>query len=317
MNPPAVPFYDLSKVNARQRDELLAAFTRVLDSGWFVMGAEGKAFEEEYADFVGCRHCIGMGNGLDALTMILRGYRELGLVRDGDEVIVPANTFIASVLAITECRLKPVLVEPDPRTFCLDPALIERAITPRTRVVMPVHLYGQAADMTRIGEVAARHGLKVVEDAAQSQGARHEGRVTGSLGDAAGVSFYPGKNLGALGDEERRQVARRYHEGIRHPLIELPARPDDSARHVWHLFVVRTKRRDELQRHLDSHGVQTIIHYPIPPHQQKAYAGLAHPSLPLTEAIHREVLSLPMSPVMTAAQIERVIEVVNAFPSAA
>jgi dTDP-4-amino-4,6-dideoxygalactose transaminase len=267
-----------------------------------------------------------------------------------------------------------VLVELDPRTFCLDPALIERAITPRTRVVMPVHLYGQAADMTRIGEVAARHGLKVVEDAAQSQGARHEGRVTGSLGDAAGVSFYPGKNLGALGDagcvvtsddrlaevlralhnygsvkkyhhayqgpntrldevnaaalriklrrlvadnEERRQVARRYHEGIRHPLIELPARPDDSARHVWHLFVVRTKRRDELQRHLDSHGVQTIIHYPIPPHQQKAYAGLAHPSLPLTEAIHREVLSLPMSPVMTAAQIERVIEVVNAFPSAA
>jgi dTDP-4-amino-4,6-dideoxygalactose transaminase len=370
MTPETVPFYDLQKITARHRAELVAACSRVIDSGWFILGEEVKSFEREFAAYAGCRHCVGFGNGLDALTLILRAWREQGVLKEGDEVIVPAHTYIASTLAITENRLKPVLVEPDLRTFTLDPARIESAITPRTRAVLAVHLYGQAADMTGIEEIARRHGLKVLEDAAQSQGARHAGRMTGAWGDAAGFSFYPGKNLGALADagcattnddaladllralrnygshqkyhnlyqgpnsrldemqaavlrvklrhlagdnELRRQVVQRYLKDIRHPQVELPAWPSDPASHVWHVFVVRTKQRDELQKHLSAQGVQTIIHYPIPPHRQQCYPQLHHLSLPLTEAIHREVLSLPLSPVMTGEQVAQVIAAVNSF----
>lgn len=366
-----VLFLDLKAINAVHRAALHDAFSRVFDSGWYILGQELKAFEEEFAAYVGCRHCIGLGNGLDALTLTLRAWKELGVLAEGDEVIVPANTYIASILGITENRLTPVLVEPDPRTFNLDPSRIEAAITPRTKAILVVHLYGQAADMTAIVRIARQHGLKVLEDAAQAQGARHGGRRTGVLGDAAGFSFYPGKNLGALGDAgavttnddklaetlralrnygshkkyhnhyqgpnsrldelqaallrvklpaldaenaRRGEIARLYHAGIRHPEVQLPAMPK-AGEHVWHIFAVRTSRRDEFQGYLTAQGIQTVVHYPIPPHHQAAFATAqwSAVSLPLTDAIHREVLSLPISPVMSDAQVARVMQVINAW----
>jgi len=294
-----------------------------------------------------------------------------GVMKKGDAVIVPANTYLASILAVSAVRLKPVLVEPDPATFNLDPALIEAAITPRTKAILAVHLYGHAADMTRITAIAKRHGLKVVEDCAQAHGAVHAGRKVGAWGDAAGFSFYPTKNLGALGDagaittdddtlavmlralrnygsekkyhnlyqgvnsrldemqaallrvrlplldEEnarRREVAALYRATIRNPAVVLPEAPHDAAEHVWHLFVVRSRRRDALQAHLAAHGVQTMIHYPIAPQHQKAYAGVFGGAYPLTDTIHAEVLSLPMGPLMTDDQVNRVVAVVNNWP---
>jgi dTDP-4-amino-4,6-dideoxygalactose transaminase len=358
-----IPFLDLKSINAQYAGELTEAAKRVIDNGWYIHGEEHAAFEREFAHWNGNKHCLGVANGLDALTLTLRAWKELGVVSDGDEVLVPANTYIASVLAITENRLVPVLVEPDPKTCNLDPDKLLEALTERTKVILPVHLYGRIAPMPEIMSFARSHGLKVLEDCAQAHGASIKGRKTGAWGDAAGFSFYPGKNLGALGDggavttdddtlaetitalrnygsqrkyenlyqgpnsrldeiqaaflrvklrhlnrenERRRDIALAYLEGISRPDILLPD-PPRREEHVWHLFVIRSGQRDALQKKLLEHGIQTQIHYPIPPHRQQAYPSLHHYSLPVTEAIHREVLSLPISPMMTDEQVRGVI----------
>jgi dTDP-4-amino-4,6-dideoxygalactose transaminase len=364
-----IPFLDLGKLNSRDREDLIAAFTRVLDSGWYILGEEVTAFESEFAKYCGVKHAVGVGNGLDALTLILRAYRETGWLKPGDEVIVPANTYIATILAITENELRPVLVEPDPGTYNLDPRRLEQKITGRTRAILAVHLYGQTADMTEINAVADRFNLRVVEDCAQAHGARHFGRRAGALGDAAGFSFFPSKNLGSLGDagavttddgelseilralrnygssrkyenpyqgvnsrldelqaallrcklrrldddnQRRRAVAARYLARISHPRIALPViAPGNEP--VWHVFVVRSPARDLLQAHLQTHGVETLIHYPIPPHRQRAYAQWNRDSYPVTEKIHAEVLSLPMSPVIDEPSVDAVITACNSW----
>jgi dTDP-4-amino-4,6-dideoxygalactose transaminase len=364
-----IPFLDLKDINARDREALLAACARVIDSGWYVLGREVEAFEREYAAYCGTRHCIGVANGLEALTLILRAWRELGVLACGDGVMVPANTYIATILAITENGLTPVLVEPDAATCNLDPGLLEKHLRPRVKAVMPVHLYGQTADMTGINSFARRHGLKVVEDCAQAHGGRHAGVRAGALGDAAGHSFFPSKNLGALGDggavttdddalatalralrnygshrkyenlyqgvnsrldelqaallrvklthidadnQRRRDVAARYLAEIRNPAIALPTLGRDNEA-VWHVFVIRARARDALQSHLREHSIDTLIHYPLPPHQQQAYREWNALSFPVTEAIHREVLSLPISPVMPDDQVNAVIAACNAW----
>ena len=360
-----IRFLDLHRVNERFRGEMEEAFRRVLDRGWYLQGEENERFSADFARFCGVRRAVGVANGLDALRLIVKAYG----IGPGDEVIVPANTFIATLLAVSENGAVPVPVEPDPRTFCIDPRRIEEAITPRTRAIVAVHLYGQAADMAPICEIARRHGLKVIEDAAQAHGALYRGRRTGSLGDAAGFSFYPGKNLGALGDagavttddeelyarvkalgnygsdrkyhhvykgvnsrldelqaafldirlraldadnERRREISRAYRSGIANPRIVLPAVADEQS-HVWHLFVVRCDDRASLVRHLEERGIQTNVHYPTPPHLQGAYAEWKDRSYPVTEAIHREVLSLPISPVMADDEVVQVIETVNGW----
>lgn len=367
--PMDIPFLSLKDVNARYADELKAAAARVIDSGWYVLGDEVSFFEREFAAYCGASHAVGVGNGLDALSLILRGYKELGVIEEGDEVIVPGNTFIATFLAITENRLVPVPVEPDPATFNLDSAGVEAAIGPRTRAIMAVHLYGQLADMSALTALARRHKLLLIEDAAQAHGAISGGRKAGAFGDAAAFSFFPTKNLGALGDggavvtgdtalaqriaalrnygsdvkyhhlfqglnsrldemqaamlrvklkyldEDiawRRRVARRYREGIRHAHIQLPVVAREE-QHVWHLFVVRCAHRDALQRHLQVHGIQTQVHYPVPPHRQPAYAALRDSHLPLTERLHDEVLSLPMGPTLSEDAADRVIEACQTF----
>lgn len=364
-----ISFLDLKGINQSCRDELLEACARVIDSGWYIAGKELEGFEQAFAEYCGTRHCIGVANGLDALTLTLRAWKELGKLKEGDEVIVPANTYIASILAITENRLAPVLVEPDEASFNLCPDKVRAAIGPRTRAILPVHLYGRLADMPALGELAREHGLLVLEDSAQAHGASLEGRRAGNWGDASGFSFYPGKNLGALGDAgaittnddtlaemlralrnygshqkyqnlyqgvnsrldelqaamlavklrhldaqtaHRQQIARAYLESIRNPLVQLP-HPGDVQQHVWHLFVIRCAERAALQQHLADAGVQTLIHYPIPPHRQGAYPQFAHLELPLTERIHQQVLSLPISPVQTQAETEQVIRAVNDF----
>lgn len=365
-----VPFLDLKKVNAMHRTEMLAAAERVIDGGWFIHGEEHAAFEQEFSRFTGAKECIAVANGLDALTLVLRAWKEMGKLRDGDEVIVPANTYIASVLAITENRLSPVMVEPDPRSFNVDPASIRRALSNQTRVILPVHLYGQLAPMTEILEISVEHELLVLEDSAQAHGAELGGRAAGSWGDAAGFSFYPGKNLGALGDggaittsdvelakvlrairnygshakyhnlvqgpnsrldeiqaaflrvklrrltaetERRREIALQYRREITNPRVVLPEVVAGEGAHVWHLFVVRVPDRDCFVKHLAGKGVQTVIHYPIPPHRQPCYPQLHSLSLPVTEAIHHDVVSLPISPVMTDEQISAVISAVNSW----
>lgn len=367
-----VPFLSLRDVNARHADELKAAAARVIDSGWYVLGEELAAFEREFAAYCGVKHAVGVGNGLDALSLILRGYRELGAIEEGDEVIVPGNTFIASFLAITESRLVPLPVEPDPVSFNLDPACVEAAIGPRTRAIMAVHLYGQLADMPALSGLARRHKLLLIEDAAQAHGAMRDGRKAGAFGDAAAFSFFPAKNLGALGDggavltddaalaqrimalrnygsavkyrhefqglnsrldemqaamlrvklkyldddvTRRRRVARRYHDGIRHPQILLPQVVHEE-QHAWHLFVVRCAQRDALQQHLQAHGIQTQVHYPRPAHRQPAYPALRHVRLPLTERLHDEVLSLPMGPTLRDDEVDRVIAACQSFECA-
>jgi dTDP-4-amino-4,6-dideoxygalactose transaminase len=369
----SIPFFDLRQVNARYADALKEAAARVIDSGWYVLGAELAEFEREFAAYCGARHALGVGNGLDALSLIFRAYRELGLLREGDEVLVPANTFIATFLAVSQSSLVPVPVEPDPASFNLDPGRAEAAIGPRTRAIVAVHLYGQLADMPALAALARRHGLLLIEDAAQAHGAALDGRKAGSFGDAAAFSFFPTKNLGALGDggavttgddalarhvaalrnygseikyqhlfqgvnsrldelqaallrvklayldEEvalRRRVAARYREGIRHPAIAVPAVAREEG-HVWHLFVVRCRRRDDLQRHLQARGIHTLVHYPVPAHRQPAYAGLGHLSLPLTERLHAEVLSLPLTPALDDAAIEEVISACRSFEGGA
>jgi len=362
-----VPFLDLRAASQELHRPLSEALTRVLDSGRYVLGAEVEAFEQAWARYVGVAHCVGVASGLDALHLALVA---MG-IGAGDEVIVPSNTYIGTWLGVTHSGATPVPVEPDRGTYNLDPSRIEAAVTPRTRAILPVHLYGQAADMDPVVDVAQTHGLRVLEDAAQAHGARYRGRRVGGLGDAAAWSFYPGKNLGALGDGgavttedpdlahrlrtlrnygsqqkyenvvvgwnsrldevqaavlgvklealdewnlRRRIVAARYLEGLEGTDLVLPAVPQwtDPA---WHLFVVRTPRRNALQRHLSDAGIGSLIHYPLPPHLQAAYAdlGLAEGTLPISEAVHREVLSLPMGPHLTDAQVEIVIEGVRSF----
>ena len=358
-----VKFLDLHKINERFRAEIDARIKGVLDSGWYLQGQQNAAFAEHFAAYCGTRHALGVANGLDALNLIIKAYG----FGPGDEIIVPANTFIATILAISENGCTPVPVEPDIRTYCIDPARIEEKITPRTKAIMIVHLYGQAAPMEQISALAQKHGLKVIEDAAQAHGAVYHGRRVGNLGDAAAFSFYPGKNLGALGDAggvttndsalyekikalanygsdrkyhhickgvnsrldelqaavldvklarldadnaRRREIARYYREHISHPRVTLPETYDEEA-HVWHVFVVRTADRAGLQSHLQQCGIETNIHYPTAPHHQGAYAEWADRSYPITEQIHREVISLPISPVMTEKEVSTVVAAVN------
>jgi dTDP-4-amino-4,6-dideoxygalactose transaminase len=367
-----IPFLNLQAINARYADELQEACHRVIDSGWYLLGNSVRQFEAAYAQYIGTRHCVGVANGLDALTLIYRAYIEMGVMQPGDEVIVPANTYIASILAITENGLKPVLVEPDVETLQIDDRLIEKAVTPRTRSIMIVHLYGRCAYTKRIGEICRQHGLTLVEDNAQAHGCLYSSdsvQRTGSIGHAAGHSFYPGKNLGALGDggavttndealancvralanygsqrkyvfkykgrnsrldelqaamlsvklrhldddNRRRQlIAQCYYNGIRHPLITLPRHMAD-AQNVYHIFPVLCTERDRLQQHLREQGVETLIHYPIPPHRQECYKEWSQPSLSVTERIHQQELSLPISPVMTNEEAQYVVQAVNSL----
>ncbi|MCW3118466.1 MAG: 4-keto [Chitinophagaceae bacterium] len=364
-----IKFLDLQKINQQHSDEFKKAIGRVLDSGWYLLGNEVKQFEKNFASFCQADHCVGVANGLDALILILKAYKIQGLMKDGDEIIVPANTYIASILAITATNLKPVLVEPALNTYNLDTSLIEKAITPRTKAVMIVHLYGQCAYNDKVKEICDQYGLKLIEDNAQAQGAVYKGKKTGSLGDAAGTSFYPGKNLGALGDggavttndpelaevvrtvanygskvkyvneylgqnsrldeiqaaildvklgqlnddnQRRREVANRYHAKIKNPKIVLPHIVSPEG-HVWHLFVIRTENRDQLQQYLADNKIQTLVHYPIPPHKQTAYKEWNVQRFPITEKIHNEVLSLPISPVLTEDEVSYVIEIINRY----
>lgn len=363
------PFLDLQAINAQYRAELIAACTRVIDSGWYIGGKELSQFEQEFSAYCGSGHCIGVANGLDALILTLRAWLEMGRLQPGDEVIVPANTYIASILAISANGLTPVLVEPNAASFNLCPVNARAAITNKTRVILPVHLYGQLADMPAIMTLAHEYGLLVLEDAAQAHGAAIGGKKAGSWGDAAGFSFYPGKNLGALGDagaitthdadlaqtlralrnygshekyknlfkgvnsrldeiqaamlrtklqhleletQNRRMIARVYLENIRNPAVQLPQLTSDE-QHVWHLFVVRTSQRDTLQKYLAEQGIQTLVHYPIPPHQQQAYQEWNAQSYPLTEGLHQEVISLPMGPTLSQLEALRVVAAVNDF----
>jgi dTDP-4-amino-4,6-dideoxygalactose transaminase len=370
-----ITFLDLKAINAQYHEDLIKAATRVIDSGWYIHGQEVTGFEQEFADYCGTKYCVGVANGLDALVLIIRAYKELGKLKEGDEIIAPANTYIASILAITENRLKPVLVEPEEQTFNIEPCLVEKAITPNTKAILAVHLYGQLADMPAINTIAEKYNLLVIEDSAQAHGAGINGRRAGNFGHASGFSFYPGKNLGALGDagavttndedlaqtvralsnygshkkyenlyqgvnsrldemqaallrvklkyldketQHRREVALAYAKGITNQSIVLPIVTSNSKNetlenHVFHLFVIRTKERERLQNYLTKEGVQTLIHYPIAPHRQKAYQILSKLSFPITECLHNEVLSLPISPVITDNEVHKVIEIMNAY----
>ncbi len=364
-----IPFLDVKAINAEYRNELIEAMTRVLDSGWYILGGEVENFEKEFAAYCETKHCIGVGNGLDALILVLQAYVELGIMSPGDEVLVPANTYIASILAISKAGLVPVLIEPDVNTFNIDVSIIEQRITKRTKAILPVHLYGQPADMAAIKAIANKHGLKIIEDAAQAHGATYMGKKVGSLADAAGFSFYPGKNLGALGDggavstnddaladtvkalrnygshkkyynlykglnsrldevhaavlrvklkhldaenSRRASIASYYNEHIKNNAVVLPKSSPQST-HVWHLYVVRTSERERFQQYLSDKGVQTVIHYPVAPHHQAAYKEWSTLKLPVSERLHSEVLSLPISPVMTDEQMKKVVGVVNEY----
>lgn len=365
-----IKFLDLQKITGKYADEIHEAVNRVVDSGWYLQGKENEKFEADYAGYIGTKYAVGCANGLDALIWIFRAYIEMGVMKPGDEVIVPANTYIASILAITENDLKPVLVEPSIETCQIDDARIEEAVTERTKAILIVHLYGQCAYTDKIGDLCKKYNLKLVEDNAQAHGCRFNGKHTGSLGDAAGHSFYPGKNLGAFGDAGavttddkevakivravanygsqkkyvfkycgrnsrldeiqaavldvklkyldeditiRKEVAKYYIDHITHTAIVTPIIKDWDA-HVFHIFTIRTKKRDELQKYLADNGVQTIIHYPIPPHKQECYKEWNSLSFPVTEQIHDEELSLPMSPVITEEEVKTVVKVINDWP---
>jgi dTDP-4-amino-4,6-dideoxygalactose transaminase len=364
-----VTFLDLKTINLSYGDELKKAFDEVLQSGWFILGKQVQEFEKEFAAYCGVQHCIGVANGLDALILVLEAYKEMGLMQDGDEVIVPSNTYIASILAVSKAGLTPVLVEPDINTYLIDPKKIEEKITSRTKAILPVHLYGQLCDMEAINRIAQKHGLKVLEDSAQSHGAIQNGKRSGNLGDASGFSFYPGKNLGALGDAgavttndgaladalmalrnygshkkyhnlykgvnsrldelqapllrvklkyldsviaKRRAAAEYYLQHLDNKKIILPGITSAEA-HVWHLFVVRTEKREEFQSWMEKKQIQTVIHYPIPPHHQPAYREWKDASYPISEEIHRQVISLPISEVISKDDMNRVIDAVNSF----
>lgn len=360
-----IKFLDLQKINERFKLDINDRVRSILNRGWYLQGVENDSFTRNFAMYCGTKGAVGVANGLDALKLVIKAYG----FGPGDEIIVPANTFIATILAVSENGCTPVLVEPDINTYCIDPDKIEAAITPRTKAVMVVHLYGHVTPMEKIWELQKKYGFKVIEDAAQAHGAIYNGRRTGNLGDAAAFSFYPGKNLGAFGDgggvtsndvellekvmalgnygsdrkyhhiykgvnsrldeiqaavldvklkyldadnARRRDVAKYYRENIRNPRIILPQISDEMA-HVWHLFVVRCDNRHGLAQYLENSGVQTNIHYPTPPHLQGAYKEWKSLSYPITEKIHEEVLSLPISPVMTREEIDFIVETVNNF----
>ena len=364
-----ITFLDLKGLNTQYRAELIEACTKVIDSGWYIQGNECKEFEKEFTQYCGTKYAIGVANGLDALILILRAYKELGIMKDDDEVIVPSNTYIASILAISQNNLVPVLVEPDINTLLIDPDKIEEKITSKTKAILPVHLYGQTCEMDKINEIAKKNNLKVIEDSAQSHGALYKDKRSGNLGDASGFSFYPGKNLGALGDggavttndeelantikalgnygshkkyenlykginsrldemqaamlrvklryldvesTKRREIANYYLKNIKNDSIVLPiVRVEDN--HVWHLFVIRTNKRDELQKYLLDNGIQTLIHYPIPPHKQNAYKEWNNESYPISEQIHDEVFSLPISGVQSLEDTVKIVNLLNIF----
>ena len=370
-----IKFLDIQKLNLLHQKEIESALLNTFRSGWYILGKEVEKFEKNFARYCGVKHCIGVGNGLDALIMILKGYKELGIIKDGDEVIVPSNTYIATILSVSNNNLKPILVEPDINSYNIDARQIEKEITAKTKAIIPVHLYGQVAEMDKIIKIANKYKLKVIEDSAQAHGAVYDKRLTGNLGDAAGFSFYPGKNLGALGDagavttndddlagvirafrnygsqkkyynnykglnsrldeiqaavlnvklkylnsenQKRREIAQYYFSNIKNDKIILPLINHQSSiinqeSHVWHLFVIRTFQRNRLQKYLSEIGIQTVIHYPIPPHKQIAYKEWCDKNFPLTEKIHMEVLSLPMSPVMESHQLEYIVSAVNDF----
>lgn len=365
-----IPFLDLKLVNQRYESDIKIAFDKLLSSGWYLLGEEKKLFESELALYNGCKYVIGTGNGLDALTLILRAYMELGRLKKGDEVIVPANTYIATVLSVINNGLSPIFVEPDEETFNINPLLVKEAITKRTKAIMVVHLYGLVSQIDQIKQLAKLHDLLLIEDNAQAIGAVWNGKKSGSLGDASAFSFYPGKNLGALSDagavatndeelsqivkalsnygsvekyinkyagvnsrldelqaailriklkdldrinSERQKIASRYLNEIDNKLIQLPKSPVLSERHVWHLFVVRTKLRQELMSFLNKRGIGTMIHYPIPPHKQDALREFSDLKLPVTEKIHREVVSVPLHQCLTNNDVKFIIDQLNDF----
>ena len=362
-----IPFLDLKALHEPYKQQLQSAFNDVLESGWFIEGSHCKRFEKNFASFCGTKYAVGVASGLDALTLILKAYTLLGRLKEGDEVIVPSNTYIASVLAITNNRLQPLFVEPDPQTYLLDPAKVTNAITNKTKAIMAVHLYGQTCEMDKLSQIAKEHNLLLIEDSAQAHGAMFQGKKAGNLGDASGFSFYPGKNLGALGDggmvttndktladtirtlknygsekkyhnslkgfnsrldelqaalldiklqhldtenEKRKKIADYYQENIRNRDIILPVIATDS---VWHLFVIRTSQRNALQNYLQKQGVATMIHYPIPPHKQQAYKEYNHLSLPISEQLATEVLSLPIYPSLTNEEVSYIVKALNEF----
>lgn len=362
-----IQFLELKKITEKYSEDIHEAVSRIINSGWYLHGVETDRFESNYADYIGTKYCIGVGNGLDALRLILRAYIELGIIEEGDEIIVPANTFIASILAITENKLKPILVEPAFDTLQIDDTKIESVLTKRTKGIMIVHLYGQCAYTDKIRAICQKNKLKLIEDNAQAHGCLYQGNKTGSLGDAAGHSFYPGKNLGSFGDagavttnnldlakavrsianygstikytyqykglnsrideiqsavlnvklkyldedtNRRKQIARYYIENITNPDIKLPI-VKDWASHVFHIFPIFTDKRDELQKYLINNDVQTNIHYPIPPHKQVCYKEWNELSFPITEQIHAQELSLPMSQVLTDEEIRIVVNLIN------
>ncbi|MEL4014805.1 DegT/DnrJ/EryC1/StrS family aminotransferase [Dryocola clanedunensis] len=363
-----VNFLDLKAINSNHRSEIIEAITRVVDSGWYIMGKELSDFENAFASYCGVRHCIGVANGLDALVLVLRAWKEMGLLNDGDEVIVPSNTYIASILAISENNLIPILVEPDPTTFNISLKNIKKSVGSKTKAILPVHLYGAACEMDNIMSFAKDNNLLVLEDCAQAHGSMVQGKKVGSWGDAAGFSFYPGKNLGALGDagaittnndelaevllalrnygshkkyenkykgtnsrldelqaailkiklnsldednKKRREIALKYLHNISNENVILPTLPSDESNHVWHLFVIRSHAREELQTYLLENNIQTLVHYPIPPHHQKAYCEIKDLVFPVSELLHREVLSLPIDPTMTDKSVNFVIDILN------
>ena len=365
INDEMIKFLDLKKINNRFQVEIDTRIKAVLDSGWYLQGAENERFARNFAKFCGIKFALGVANGLDAINLIIRAYG----FGAGDEIIVPSNTYIATILAVSQNGCTPVLVEPDIDTYNINPELIEAKITPKTKAILVVHLYGQAVQMQQIWALAQKYNLKVIEDCAQAHGAIYQGKRVGNLGDAGAFSFYPGKNLGALGDgggittndeilfskvkaianygsdrkyhhiykgvnsrldeiqaavldvklahldadnAKRREIATIYRESIKNPKIILPKAYNENAC-VWHCFVVRTDRRDEFQAYLSENGVQTIIHYPTPPHKQGAYKEWANHSYPISEEIHRTIISLPISPVMSDEEVNKVVEVVNAY----
>ncbi|MDT8869691.1 DegT/DnrJ/EryC1/StrS family aminotransferase [Vibrio fluvialis] len=363
-----IQFLDLQSINQQYHNELKEACARVIDSGWYIMGNELLQFEKEFSEYCGTKYSVGVANGLDALTLVFRAWKEMGKIKEGDEVIVPANTYIASILAITENRLVPVLVEPDINTYNLSIDSVKAAITPKTKAILPVHLYGLISPMPELMDLAKSNNLLILEDCAQAHGAEIDGKKAGSWGDAAGFSFYPGKNLGALGDagaittndeslasvlralrnygshkkyeniyqgvnsrldeiqaamlrvklpyldvqtKRRQDIAKRYNKEIRNDKIVLPL--DADSEHVWHLYVVRCENRSLFQDWLSKHEIQTLIHYPVPPHMQQAYSEMNEKVLPLTELIHKQVVSLPLDPTMSNEDVTKVIDVVNGF----
>ncbi len=362
-----IPFLDLKYINSKYKKDLIAAAKRVIDSGWYLLGPELEKFELEYSKYVGSKFCVGVSNGLDALKLIFRAYKEIGFMKDGDEVIIPANTYIATVLAVTENNLTPVFVEPDIKNYNLDSSKIEKVISKKTKAILTVHLYGQISCSNQLIELSKKYNLKLIEDAAQSHGAIWNNKKSGNIGDVAAHSFYPGKNLGALGDagavttndevlveiikalrnygsekkyynefiglnarldeiqaaflsvklkmidkeiKDRRKIASCYLDNLNNKSLILPSLNDTNA-HVWHLFVVRAKERLKFINELSKHKIQTLIHYPIPPHKQNAYKRFNHKSFPITEKIHNEIFSLPIWPGLSLEKVSQISKILN------